>query len=217
MKRIICVCLFICLMVGLSGCSINPNNMTDTETETSNDVVEKNTTIMKDVVFLNLLQARVLNDGYEDGSVLWKMQYGLSYHYSYNEETDKDTLYAFHLYLYPSENDIDAEEIMKAEGMYIVKDYPKEVEEYGCVFACTMDRLVEVFDSEDSLMNGIMYEIQPAPRPDILEVFRDIGWTEEIEKSPYDWYRMKQAYVQSKIGEETQITLSVPVIVSNPE
>lgn len=215
MKRIIRLGLCICLVMVLIGCSSNPKNNVP-NTEGSNDVGKRNTTVIKDVVFLNLLQTRAMNDSYEDGSVLWKMKIGLLYNYVYNEETDKDTLYAFQLYVYPSQN-VDVEDIMKEEGVYIIEDYPEELEEYGCVIVCTFDELVRIFDNEDGFMAGIKYEIQPAPRPDILEVFREIGWTEEIENSPYDWYQIKQTYVQSKIGKETQVTLQVPVSVSNPE
>ena len=206
MKKILMI-IFLCVFT--ASLSVACSKSIYTQPESSQQSTQNHEPIIRDVVFLNMFEEIGRNTIYVGGTVFEKVKQNTANEYIYNEETDKDTLYAYRLFIYPDEG-LKPYETMKKEGIYIVKDYPEEMSHYyECVIAATMDDLVRVFDGEDSVMNGVAYELTPATRIDMIQIFREIGWSEEIDPLFTQWFQIKKKYVQKYIGTEPHVVLSV--------
>lgn len=231
MKRIILITLFICSILCLSACSAQQN----VEGEEQN---EKN--VSQEVVFINLLQSGD-NDEFIHEDMLHYMKCTYPCNYDYEQEKNTDTLYAFEFYLnsYYEDAEIEnempiqaedesieefvkrskqyrvnlAKEIMKEEGIYVVSDYSNEDGIYlmDCVIACTIDDVIRLSEATEGEISKWNFYLKPATRPDMIELLKEVGWTQEIEHSPYSWYENKKELVQSKTGTETFITLTVQI------
>ena len=208
-------------MLTIVGCTKEKqNDISNTESQS----LTEDAMLMKDVVFLNCYELAISDDGYDIDihSVLDYLTIIPSQHYEYNKSEDKTTLYAFNVEINATEEtsfwkDSNSYEriieTLKSEGIYILSDIYDEDYIYkgNDVIICTMDDLVRVFDGEDSEISKCDYDIEPAMRPDFIKIFRQVGWTEEIDEFPFDWYQHKTELVQTITGTEQQVTLTVEV------
>ena len=218
-KRVVSLVLVLCVMLTLIGCTKEKqNDISNTESQS----LTEDTVLMKDVVFMNQYSIFGFDDGYYIDDIRVYLKIIPDRKYEYDEIEDKNTLYAFHVEINATEEtsfwkDSNSHErimeMLKSEGIYILSDIYDEEYMYkgNNVIICTMDDLVRVFNGEDSEISKCDYHITPAMRPDFIEIFRQVGWTEEIDEFPFDWYQHKTELVQTVTGTEKQVTLTVEV------
>lgn len=224
MKRKQILALIMCLLMLIPcACAGNVGNGTEVGSEsyhtelngTENDSTETDikSTVSKEVVFMNREGGIVILDIGYDGPILKKLAVAAEYDYEYDEANNKDTLYAFGCHFYPKGDVVEKPDyIYEDKNVYVLSDYKGFGDNYGydMTIACTMDDLVHLFDNEEFLEKWSVH-INPLMRPDILEVLKELGWDENGTKTSGDWYKNNRELVESKIGTDNQITMTVEV------
>lgn len=172
------------------------------------EVKEPKEIVSKEVVFMNRVGSSMILDTY-DMPVLKKLKVASEYNYEYDEQLNKDTLYAFKCSFYTRR---DVEEypdyIYEDDGIYVLVEYQGDVtkDERSAIIVCTMNDLVRVFDNEEFTSKWAI-DIHPVLRPDFYDAITELGWNESTSVST--WCKDNQELLESKFGSVNQSTMTV--------
>jgi len=84
---------------------------------------------------------------------------------------------------------------------------------YGdCVVVCTIDKIYELFGGTEQV-EGELLGASAIPRPDLVDILEQIGFTEDDFEEYYYGMANATEKVESAVGKEYQIKMTVPVIV----
>lgn len=81
-----------------------------------------------------------------------------------------------------------------------------------CVVVCTIDQIYELFGGTEAI-DGCLWGAQTIPRPDLVDILEQIGFSEDDFDEYYCGMSKATEKVESAVGKEYQIKMTVPVIV----
>ena len=129
--------------------------------------------------------------------------------YPVREESEDEAEYTNRLGAYMSEK---VKAIMKSEGIVFLAEASNEYSEeymYDCTIIANSKDLFRIFDDEEHEINNWGYILKPAVRSDFIEIIKSLGW--EGTGSADEWALHNIDLVQSVVGEEPHVTMSVEV------
>ena len=215
--------------VSLNVSIISLEEMTEPESLPELDISGEYVVEMKRVVFINRLRMPSYTD-----NIPTTNYFGGAYEFRNSQE-----LLAFNVGKHFFEGSSKAEAIavtekMRELGLMVLADYPYSYNNYNkdekntqtniktgyCVVVGTYEQLAALFANTQAI-DGRLYHLRFAVRPDIMDYIRKYS-TEHIEGNcdclsnkcnPYNWYDYNKNEIVEELGEESYITMIVPVIM----